>query len=68
MRKSNIYFAGQTIALGCVPYHVALRSYKYNRPFSAGGHLVQNLKYWRAKECGKTPLGNVNKEKSHFPS
>ena len=37
-----------------------------NRPFAAGGHMVQNPKYWRAIECGKTPLGNVNKEKSHF--
>ena len=22
--------------------------------------------YWRAKECDKTPLGIINKEKSHF--
>ena len=22
-----------------------------NRPFAAGGHMVQNPKYWRAKEC-----------------
>ena len=28
--------------------------------------MVQNPKYWTAKECDKTPLGNVNKEKSHF--
>ena len=39
-----------------------------NRPFAAGGHMVQNPKYWRAKECDKTPLGNVNKEKLHFSS
>ena len=31
-----------------------------NRPFAAGGHMVQNPKYWRAKECDKTLLGNVN--------
>ena len=30
--------------------------------------MVQNLTYWRAKECEKTPLGNINKEKSHFSS
>ena len=30
--------------------------------------MVQNPKYWRAKECDKTPLGNVNKEMSHFSS
>ena len=23
----------------------------FNRPFAAGGHMVQNQKYWRAKEC-----------------
>ena len=40
----------------------------FNRPFAAGGHMVQNPKYWRAKECDKTPLGNENKEKSHFSS
>ena len=34
----------------------------------AGGHMVQNPKYLRAKECDKIPLGNVNKEKSHFSS
>ena len=28
--------------------------------------MVQNPTYWRAKECDKTPQGNVNKEKSHF--
>ena len=28
--------------------------------------MVENPKYWTAKECDKTPLGNVNKEKSHF--
>ena len=39
-----------------------------NRPFAAGGHMVQNPTYWRAKKCDKTPLGNVNKEKSHFSS
>ena len=39
-----------------------------NRTFSARGHMVQNPTYWRARECDKTPLGNVNKEKSHFPS
>ena len=39
---------------------------KENRPFAAGAHMVQNPKYWRAKEYDKTPLGNVNKEKSHF--
>ena len=30
--------------------------------------MVYNLLYWIAKECEKTPLGNVNKEKSHFSS
>ena len=30
--------------------------------------MVQNPKYWKAKECYKTPLGNVNKEESHFSS
>ena len=30
--------------------------------------MVQNPTYWRAKQCDKTPLGNVNKEKSHFSS
>ena len=34
--------------------------------FAAGGHMVQNQKYWKAKECDKTPVGSVNKEKSHF--
>ena len=33
-----------------------------NWPFAAGGHTVQNPKYWRAKEFDKTSLGNVNKE------
>ena len=33
---------------------------------SAGGRMVQNPTNWRAKECDKTPLGNINKEKSHF--
>ena len=28
--------------------------------------MVQNPKYWRAKEYDETPLGNVNKEKSHL--
>ena len=28
--------------------------------------MVQNPKYSRAKECDKTPLGNVNKEKPHL--
>ena len=28
--------------------------------------MVQNPKYWIAKECDNSPLGNVNKEKSHF--
>ena len=28
--------------------------------------MVQIPKYWTAKECDKTPLGNVNKERSHF--
>ena len=27
--------------------------------------MVQNPPYWRVKECDKTPLGNVNKEKHH---
>ena len=43
-------------------------SWELNRPFAARGHMVQNPTYWRAKECDKTPLGNVNKEKSHFSS
>ena len=30
--------------------------------------MAQNPKYWRAKECDKTPLGNGNKEKSQFSS
>ena len=30
--------------------------------------LRENPKYWRAKECDETPLGSVNKEKSHFSS
>ena len=31
--------------------------------------MVQNsVTHWRAKKCDKTPLGNVNKEKSHFSS
>ena len=38
-----------------------------NRPFAAVGHMVQNPKYWRAN-YDKTPLGNINKEKSHFSS
>ena len=25
----------------------------HNRPFAAGGHTVQNPKYWRAKECDR---------------
>ena len=37
-----------------------------NRPFATTGHMAQNPPYWIAKECDKTPLGNVNKEKSHF--
>ena len=36
-----------------------------NRPFAADCHMVQNPKYWKAKECDKTPLGNVNKKKNH---
>ena len=24
-----------------------------NRPSAAGGHVVQNPKYWRAKECAR---------------
>ena len=39
-----------------------------NWPFAAGGHMVQNPKYRRAKECDKTPLGNVNKEILRFSS
>ena len=35
---------------------------KYNTIVSFG------TKVWRAKECDKTPLRNVNKEKSHFSS
>ena len=27
--------------------------------------MVQSPKCWRAKQCDKTQLGNVNKEKSH---
>ena len=41
---------------------------KANGPFAARGHVVQNPTYCSAKECDKTPLGNVNKEKSHFSS
>ena len=41
---------------------------KFNRPFAARGHMLQNPTQWREKECDKTPLGNVNKEKSHFSS
>ena len=26
---------------------------KRYRPFAAGGHMVQNPKYWRAKECAR---------------
>ena len=48
--------------------NIVKMSLHYNRPFAAGGHMVQNPKYWRAKECDKTPMGNVNKEKSHFSS
>ena len=44
------------------------RKYLRHRPFAAGGHMVQNQKYCRAKECDKTSLGNVNKEHSHFSS
>ena len=39
-----------------------------NRPFAARSHMIRNPTYWRAKECDKTPLGNVIKEKSHFSS
>ena len=28
--------------------------------------MVQNPEYWRAKECDKTPLGDVILKKSHF--
>ena len=28
--------------------------------------MVQNPKYWRAKGCDKTLLGNVNKENPTF--
>ena len=38
------------------------------RLFAARGHMVQNPTCWRAEECDKTPMGNVNKEKSHFSS
>ena len=38
----------------------------WNRSFAARGHTVQNATYWRARECDKTPLGNLKKEKSHF--
>ena len=30
--------------------------------------MVQSPTNWIAKECEKSPLGNVNKEKSHFSS
>ena len=37
------------------------------RNFAAGaGHMVKI--YCRAKECDKTPLGNVDNEKPHFSS
>ena len=51
-------------------YYVAflLAMVAANRPFATGGHMVRNPKYWRAKECDKTPLGNENKDKSHFSS
>ena len=45
---------------------ITVQAVSLNRPFAAGGHMAQNPKYWRAKEYDKTPLGNVNKEKSHF--
>ena len=32
----------------------ALKNEYDNRPFATGGHMVQNPKYWRAKECDKT--------------
>ena len=35
-----------------------------NRPFAVTGYMEQNLAHWRAKECDKSPLGSVNKEKS----
>ena len=30
--------------------------------------MVQNSTFWKVKECDKTPLGNLKKEKSHFSS
>ena len=42
---------------------VFCRYYFCNRPFAAGGHMVQNPKYWRAKECDKTPLGKCKQRK-----
>ena len=44
------------------------RFFHNKRPFAARGHMVQNPKYWRAKECDETPLGNANAEYSHFSS
>ena len=39
-----------------------------NRLFAARVLIVQNPTCWRAKVCAKTPLGNINKGKSHFSS
>ena len=50
----------------CAKHNFCETLYMFNRPFATEGHMVQNPRYWRAKECNKTPLGNVNKEKSLF--
>ena len=35
------------------PSLIFIISIEHNRSFTAGGHMVQNPKYWRAKECAR---------------
>ena len=39
---------------------------KGNGPFALTGHMVQNLPYWMAKECGILHWDIENKGKSSF--
>ena len=36
-----------------IRYHFQASCGSNNRPFAAGGYMVQNPKYWRAKECAR---------------
>ena len=62
--NNNIVFIREIKYTSNVTWNIVFN----NRPFAARGHMVQNPTYWRAKNCDKISLGNVNKEKSLFSS